>query len=256
MTSGTPPRIFDERRRQARAERSRRLQQRQDAPRWLAEAMAEDALDRIAFMRLTPARALVAGTGADMVAETLAQGGAEVTMVDAAGLDHERPYPFGGFDLIVSLAVLDTVNDLPGALIHQRAALAPGGVLVASMVGAGSLPRLRAALLGADGERPAARLHPAVDAASGAALLQRAGFARQVSDGWTLRLGYRDAATLVADLRAQGLTSVLADAPPPLTRSGWARARAAFLAEGDDAGRVIETIEILTLTGWHDARPD
>ena len=163
----------------------------------------------------------------------------------------ETPYPFGGFDLIVSLAALDTVNDLPGALIHQRMALGAGGVVLASMVGAGSLPRLRGALLAADGDRPAARLHPAVDARSGAGLLQRAGFAPQVADGWTLRLRYGSLDTLIADLRAQGLTSALNDAAPPVTRGGLERARKAFLEDADRHGRVVETLEILTLTGWH-----
>ena len=173
-----------------------------------------------------------------------------MVLADEGQIHFERPYPVGDFALLVSLAALDTVNDLPGALIHQRAALAPGGVAIASMVGAGSLPRLRAALLAADGERPAARLHPAVDASGGAALLQRAGFARQVSDAWTLRLGYGALDDLVADLRAQGLTSALADAAPPVTKAGLAAARAAFLEGADRHGRVIETLEILTLTGW------
>jgi hypothetical protein len=171
-------------------------------------------------------------------------------VADPGTLDLEAPYLWGGFGLIVSLGVLDTVNDLPGALIHQRLALDSGGVMLASMVGAGSLRRLRDALLAADGERPAARLHPAVDAQGGAALLQRTGFARQVSDAWTLRLRYGALDDLVADLRAQGLTSALADAAPPVTKAGLAAARAAFLEGADRYGRVVETLEILTLTGW------
>ena len=44
-------------------------------------------------------------------------------------LDEERPLPFAErFDLIASLARLDTVNDLPGALVHLRDALAPRGL--------------------------------------------------------------------------------------------------------------------------------
>ena len=105
--------------------------------------------------------------------------------------------------------------------------------------------------MAADGERPAARLHPAVDAKGGAGLLQRAGFSRQVADAWTLRLRYGALDRLITDLRAQGLTSVLANSAPPLTRAGLERARAAFLADADRHGRVVETLEILTLTGWH-----
>jgi len=252
MTSDAPPTIFSSRRKGARAARAQALQQGRQAAQWLAESLVEDTLERIEFMRLPPARALVLGTGGGELGRLLERKDFRVTLTDPGTLDLEQPYPIGGFGLIVSLAVLDTVNDLPGALIHQRCALAPGGVMLASLVGAGSLPHLRAALLAADGERPAARLHPAVDARSGAGLLQRAGFARQVADAWTVRLRYGGLEALIADLRAQGLTSALADSAPPLTRTGLERARAAFLEDADRHGRVVETIEMLTLTGWRD----
>jgi hypothetical protein len=252
MSPATPPQIFSKRRRTAHLERASGLQRRAGAAAWLAESLIEDALDRIEFMRLQPDRALVLGAGAVELGRVLERKGIRVTVAEPASIDLEAPYAVGGFGLIVSLGVLDTVNDLPGALIHQRNALGAGGVMIASMVGAGSLPRLRAALLAADGERPAARLHPAVDPRSGAGLLQRAGFARQVADGWPLRLRYGSLDALIADLRAQGLTSALSDTAPPLTRSGLDRAREAFLAEADRHGRVVETLEMLTLTGWHD----
>lgn len=251
MARPAPPRIFSPRRIEARRARAKALRSRAGAADWLAEALIEDAIERIEFMRLAPARALVLGTGAAELARLLERRGARVTLAEPGTLDLEAPYPFSGFALIVSLGLLDTVNDLPGALIHQRRALAEGGVVLASMIGAGSLPRLRAAMLAADGERPAARLHPAVDARAGAALLQRAGFARQVADNWTLRLRYGSLDNLIADLRAQGLTSALNDAAAPLTRDGLARARQAFLADADRHGRVVESLEILTLTGWH-----
>src|SRR4029079_4064827 len=101
-----------------------------------------------------------------LVRDLVAQGH-EVTWRDVDELDEELPYPMAGFDLIVSLGTLDTVNDLPGALIHIREALAPGGRAIASFVGAGSLANLRWAMLAADADRPAARLHPG--GASGAA---------------------------------------------------------------------------------------
>lgn len=252
MVQASPPMIFSARRKSARAERAEALQRRRDAAKWLAEALVEDMIERIEFLQIPPGRALVLGAGGSEFGRLLERKQFRVTVADPGALDLEQPYPFGGFALIASLAALDTVNDLPGALIHQRAALAQDGVMLASLVGAGSLPRLRSALLAADGERPAARLHPAVDAKGGAGLLQRAGFARQVADAWTLRLRYGSLDTLIADLRAQGLTSALADSAPPLTRAGLERARAAFLEDADRHGRVIETLEILTMTGWHD----
>lgn len=251
MSSGSgPPTIFSHRRLGALAERARHLARRSDAAGWLAEALIEDAIERIEFMLLEPDRALVIGAGASELGRLLERKGWRVTVADPGSLDLEAPYPFGGFGLIVSLGVLGTVNDLPGALIHQRLALDSGGVMLASMVGAGSFRRLRGAMIAADGERPAARLHPAVDPSSGAALLQRAGYARQVSDGWTLRLRYGALDDLVADLRTQGLTSALADSAPPVTKAGLERARTTFLEGADRHGRVVETLEIVTLTGW------
>lgn len=252
MVHERPPEIFSATRKSARAERARSLQRRAGAADWLAAAMVEDALERIEFMRLAPDRALVQGEGGAELGKLLERKGVRVTVAEPGSLDLEQPYPMSGFGLIVSLGALDTVNDLPGALIHLRTALGEGGVMIASMVGAGSLPRLRAALLAADADRPAARLHPAVDPRSGAGLLQRAGFARQVADAWTLRLRYGSLDSLIADLRSQGLTSALADSAPPLTRAGIERARATFLADADRHGKVVETVEILTLTGWHD----
>jgi len=260
MTSPTtppaPPRIFSPARRAAARRRMQALQTREDAARWLAEDRVEDVLDRLSFLRHQPKRALVIGDEGGALAPVLAAQGVEVTLADVAGgdgvlaLNEEAPYPVKGFDLIVSLGTLDTVNDLPGALIHLRHALAPGGLALISMMAAGSLPVLRSIMLEADGERPAARLHPAVDVRSGAQLLQRVGLANPVADARGLDVRFGSLTALVSDLRAQGLGAVLADAAPGLSKAALARAQAAFAQAADEAGRVTEHFEILTLSGW------
>ena len=106
-----------------------------------------------------------------------------------------------------------TVDPLHGAAL--RRALAPAGLLLACITGAGTLATLRAVLQEADGDRPAARVHPQIDNQIASGLMARAGFARQVVDSHTLPVTYRSLDRLLADLRLQGLTSVLADAPPP-----------------------------------------
>jgi hypothetical protein len=243
------PFIFDPARRAARAMRAIVRGARPDAARWLPDAMAEDCLERLAFLRFDGARALVTGTGRDAFIAGLpsARGVANIPEVDV-----EVPIAGERCDLIVSLGELDTINDLPGALIHLRDALARGGLLVAAMVGAGSLPKLRQALLVADGERPAARIHPQIDSRAATALLQRAGFGRQVVDQHRLTVRYGSLDTLVGDLRDQGLTSVLADRAPPLSRAAFGRALKAFGAQADEDGKVSEHFEILTLTAWKD----
>ncbi len=246
----SPPTIFAPRRRIAARRRMLALQPRSDAPRYLIEDMIEDVLDRIGFVRIAIHRALVIGdfTGA-LVADLRAQGAKVTAWEPATGFDEERPYPEGGFDLIASLGTLDTVNDLPGALVHIRNALAPGGMMVASFAGAGSLPVLREAMLAADGDRPSPRVHPQVDVRAGAQLLQRVGLADPVSDGRTLTVRFGSLERLVGDLRAQALSNVLARPGPALSKGALARARAAFAEQAVDH-RISERFEILTLTGW------
>jgi SAM-dependent methyltransferase len=250
MPPSSPPRIFDTARRMALRRRSQLLAKTPGSARFILDDMIEDVQERLGFMRLEPARCLLIGDQDGPLASAIAAPGREIISTDCLSLDEERPLPFDPCDLIVSLSSLDTVNDLPGALIHIRNALAPGGLMIASFVGAGSLPILRQAMFAADGDRPAARMHPMVDSRSGAELLQRSGFARQVVDSRPLQVSYRSFDQLIADLRAQALTSVLASRTPPLSKSALVTARQTFMDQADDQGRVTETFEILTLTGW------
>ena len=239
------PTIFAPARRLATRRRMRRLQESDDAARYLLDDMVEDVVERLAFLRHDPRNALVIGDHGGALTWELRARGAEVR--EAApehGLDEEQPLPFAGFDFIASLGTLDTVNDLPGALLHLRSALAPGGLLIASLVGAGSLPALRSAMLAGDGDRPAPRIHPMVDVRAGAQLVQRAGFADPVADGRSLTVRFRSLDRLIGDLRAQGLSNVLARPGPTLGRCALAVARRTFGCE------MLESFEIITLTGW------
>ncbi|HWU01386.1 MAG TPA: methyltransferase domain-containing protein [Novosphingobium sp.] len=253
--STSPPRIFSPRRRIAARRRMIAMQASPGRfpagpPRYLIEDMVEDVQERLGFLRVQPKRALVIGDWSAMLAAALQGMGAAVISVDPSdGFDEEAPYPFGDFDLIASLGTLDTVNDLPGALIHMRRALAPGGLMIASLMGAGSLAALRDIMLAADGDRPAARMHPMVDVRAGAQLLQRAGFADPVADGRTVNLRFRTLAGLIGDIRAQGCGGILTQAGPVLGKAAYTRALSAFDAAAQD-GRLAEQFEILTLSGW------
>ena len=247
MSAPAIPTIFSPQRRDRRLERARSRYTRPDAARFLAEDMIEDTLERLSFVRHTPARALVLGEWTGALAANLETAGAEVAA--PAGIDLEAPYPLGGFDLIVVVGLLDAVNDLPGALIHLRNALTPGGLVIAHFIGGQSLPALRAAMLAAEPDRPAARIHPLVDPRAAPALLQRAGWKDPVVDTHALAVRYSSLDRLVADLRDQGLGNSLAKPAAPLGKAALARARAAFAARAEADGKVTETFEIVTLTG-------
>lgn len=161
------------------------------------------------------------------------------------------------FDLVISAASLDQVNDLPGALTLIRRALRPGGMFVAAFLGAGSLSALRHALRIAEPEPPAPRLHPQIDVRSAGDLLTRAGFADSVADNETMAVRYPSLARLIGDLRGMAATNLLR-ARRPMTRGVMARAGEAFHALGDPDGKTVERFGIIYMTGFApvlDAKP-
>ena len=252
MQGKPPPTIFDPVRRAAAAARAARWRKTAGEAGFLFDHMAEEAIERLDFMQLAPRRSLVLGPLPPSLRDRLERDGGQVD--NPTDRDPEEPYPVpsggDGYDLAMSLGAIDTANDLPGALIHLHRALAPGGFALAAMIGAPALTHLRRALLAADGERPAARMHPLVDVHSAAQLVQRVGWHSPVVDSHTLSVSYRSFDRLVTDLRLHGLTNVLASRAPALTRAGRERARAAFLDQADGEGRVIEPFEIVMLGGW------
>jgi SAM-dependent methyltransferase len=247
MSTPVTPTIFSTRRRDARLVRARRRAASPDAARFIADDMIEDTLERLAFLRQDTARALVLGDWTGGLAHMLGTQGA---IVDAPHtLDLEAPFPTGGYNFIVVMGLLDAVNDLPGALIHLRAALAPGGLAIAHFVGGQSLPALRAAMLAAEPDRPAARIHPLVDPRAAPGLLQRAGWKDPVVDTHALTVRYSALDRLVGDLRDSGLGNALTRPAAPLGKAALFRASAAFIARADADGKTQEIFEIVTLTG-------
>jgi len=170
--------------------------------------------------------------------------------------DEERlPFAKGGLNLIVSSLALHWVNDLVGALIQARRALAPDGLFIGALLGGATLAELRQSLLAAEAELSGGagpRVSPFVDAADGAALLRRADFALPVIDTDTVTVRYDHPLKLMADLRAMGETNALFDRPrAPLSRRLLSRVAEIYRREHAAAdGRVPATFEILTLTGW------
>ncbi|UIP05820.1 class I SAM-dependent methyltransferase [Erythrobacter sp. SDW2] len=250
MTEPRVPKIFSRQRAMAKWNRAQSRRNRPDAAQYIVDTIAEDIIERLEFMRAQPNNALVIGDTTGKLGSWLAQQGVVGKAAALGSFDEAQPWPNSGFDLIVHLMGLGHVNDLPGALLHARGALAEGGILMAAFPGAGSLTVLRQIMLAADGERPAARMHPLVDNQAGAGLLQRAGFKRQVVDSYPLRVRFGSLDRMVSDLRDHGLTSALATGPWPVTKAGYRRALAAFDGLRDGDGKVSETVEILTLTAW------
>jgi SAM-dependent methyltransferase len=229
----------------------------------LLQRMAEDLIERLGLVTRRFDRALDLGTGPGLLAAALRERGMEVASCDAGTLfsaggeqcDEDRlPFPPGSFDLVVSVGTLDSVNDLPGALIQVRRLLRPDGLFLGAFVGAGSLPILRGALAAADEaeQRPASpRLHPQIDLRAAGDLLTRAGFALPVADDEPLTVRYSSLPQLVADLRSLAWTNLLSTrSRDPFGRLGYAAAQAGFAAAADADGKVSEQFRIIHLSGW------
>lgn len=248
MDTRQVPTIFAENRRVARVLRAAaRAVSKDNVATFLIDEIAEDMIERLSFVRLEPQRALIIGLCAQALADHLRHTNTAVTV--GLATNPAEPLPDQGYDFIAVVGQLDAVNDLPGALIHLRNALTPGGLVIASFIGGQSLPALRAAMMAAEPDRPAARIHPMVDARAAPQLLQRAGWKDPVVDSHMLTVRYPSLGRLVADLRDQGLGNALARPAAPLGKAALARAHAAFAARADNDGKVGETFEIITLTG-------
>lgn len=177
------------------------------------------------------------------------------TRVALAADEESLPFAPGSFDLVLSGSGLHWVNDLPGALIQLRRALAPDGALLACLPGGATLNELRAVLTEAEiaeqgGASP--RVSPFVDIRDAAALLQRAGFSMPVVDSDRVTVTFADPGALLRDVRRTGEANALMERRrTPLRRHTLARAMALYCERFPaPGGRISATFEILTLTGW------
>lgn len=165
------------------------------------------------------------------------------------------PFAPASFNLVTSILSLHWVNDLPGALIQIRRALAPDGLFIGAIFGGETLIELREALGEAEIEHEGGlspRVSPFTDLRDMGGLLQRAGFALPVADTDRITVRYADPLKLMAELRGMGETNVLRERRrTPLRRATLMRAAEIYQRKfGLPDGRVPATFEIVTATGW------
>jgi SAM-dependent methyltransferase len=273
----SPPKIFDRTLVNSRLDRAWARAKPNDGADFLLARAAEELGERLALVKRRFAIAADFGSPGPHAAAALAAGGQvdcvvrfAPTMASLRGGDFlgalgdlERlPIADGRLDLAVSLLALQTVNDLPGALIQIRRALKPDGLLVAALVGGDTLTELRQSLTIAESEiigGASPRVAPFVDVRALGGLLQRAGFALPVVDLDRTTARYADVFALMGDLRAFGGANALeARSRRPLRRDVLMRAAAVYAERfSDPDGRLRATFDILWLSGWapHESQP-
>ena len=250
----TPTDIFD--RRSRRLRRDRAAAGDYPAHAFLRDVMVEGLLERLDAVKRGFTDVLDIGTpdaGITVPGARIARFDPGHRFARAAGGvqgDEDRlPFADASFDGVFSAGVLDQVNDLPGALTLIRRVLRPDGMFLGAFLGGGSLPALRAALRIAEGDRPAARLHPQIDVRSAGDLLMRAGFALPVADVETFDVRYAHLGRLLDDLRGMAASNILGSRSA-MTRGTLARAAAAFADAAGPDGRTVERFSIIFVTGW------
>lgn len=253
--------IFD---RKIRAMRRDRAAGQFAAHDFLYRHMAEELLDRLTDVTRDLVDVLVVGCPDDHLPSRLRALGKRVVCTDpgyvnaaaVGGVQADEdalPFADNSFDLVVACGTLESVNDLPGALLLMRRILQPDGLLLGAFAGAGSLPVLRKVLLAAEGDRAGQHIHPQVDVRAAGDLLSRAGFTMPVADGDTLTVRYGSIFGLLDDLRGMAASNVLRSRAPILSRAVLSHAATLFQEKADADGKTAERFTIAYLSGW---KPD
>jgi SAM-dependent methyltransferase len=258
------PRVFDRSLLRRRRRRARAL----GPATFLIDRVADDLADRLAVVLRRFALVVDLGTPTGALRRALAPRVDTLIAVDADLLalggesgpklvaDEEAlPFADASLDLVVSALALQTVNDLPGALVQVRRALRPDGLFLAAMVGGDTLTELRASFAAAEAEIEGGvspRVEPFVDAREAGTLLQRAGFALPVTDVDRITVRYASPFDLMRDLRRMGATNVLTERRrAPLRRATLLRMAEVYAARFADAdGRVRASFDVVWLSGW------
>jgi NADH dehydrogenase [ubiquinone] 1 alpha subcomplex assembly factor 5 len=248
--TGHPPEIFDRSRRHAL--RARGAGRNGEVFLW--NHVADELAERLAMVSRTLASVLIIGPMVDYVARIA--GERQCSVSSASFMEEDRlQFEPQSFDLVISGGTLDSVNDLPGALVQIRRILRPDGLFLGHMFGAGSLVSLKSLMMAAEGDVATPHIHPQIDLRSAADLLARAGFALPVADGELARVRYGGWRTIVSDIRDAGIGNSLAGPRRYLGADMPVRMDAEWRRRADSSGKLEEQFNHIFLSGWAPA-PD
>ncbi len=249
-----------------------------DAAAVLQHEVCRRSLERLDFIRHTPARILDAGSGtgnawrglatrypaARLVALDLAPG--MLRQASTAVSWHQRllrrapaticgdleqlPLAAGSIDLVWSNLALQWVNALPQAFSEMHRVLAPGGLFMFTTFGPDTLKELRAAQTGTDSHTHVSGF---IDMHDIGDLLVQAGFADPVIDMENFTLTYADVKSLMRDLKAIGARNAATDRPPALSGKAWLDTVTRNYEPSRRDGKLPATFEVVYGHAWRPA---
>ena len=252
------PEVFNRRRRRIVRDRAYARAKGTD---FFSQIMAEEILERLDVVTRRFRRALIIGLPAARIGTELQARDIKVVFADSSASlaqalggmicdDDRLPFADHSFDLIINIGSLDTINDLPGALVLIRRLLIPDGLLLASLVCAESFPSLKSLLMEAEGDRVSAHIHPQIDVRTAGDLVARAGLTLPVADSDLLRLKYSSFQRLINDIRDLGGSNVLSGKLASIRRDVYNEIQALFQARSGPDGKFAESVTLLYLCAW------
>jgi hypothetical protein len=229
---------------------------------FLIERAFDDCLERIELLQRRFQRALLIGCPDPEWPSRLATFAGEIDVRDpgplfAAGSDGRiiiedawQPKE-AGYDLVLAVGTLDTVNQLPLALRLISYSMQADSSFIGAVSGGDTLPQLRSAMRAADAVTGGAapHVHPRIEAAALAPLLADCGFVNPVVDVDRVPVSYPSLNRLVSDLRGMGAGNILTARPRFVGKGPRSAAMRAFSAAGDGE-RTVEMFEILHFAAW------
>jgi NADH dehydrogenase [ubiquinone] 1 alpha subcomplex assembly factor 5 len=227
--------------------------------RWLTRFIATELIERMSVANRRFDHILIIGNDGGDLQQHLNPGGSLIVIADpgfqgaaspiGVQCDEDRlPFADASFDLILVPGGLDTVNDLPGALVLIRRILKAGGLFLGAMAGAGGLSTLRGLIAQTiENENYIARHHPQIDVRAAGDLLTRAGFVKPVTENHHIAARYANFSKLISDLRANAMTNALIERKA-FRRDQFLTMSARFSAAGDP--KTEEIFSLLFMIGW------
>lgn len=269
VAGSSPNELIDRTALQRRLVRAQRQLAPNPLPHPLMKRITDDILDRLSAVLRTFETAVVLSpwptdlpTSLDQKARVTNAFGVSVLAGQEPLLIDDEALPFGSqkLDLMISILALQSTNDLPGALLQAQRSLRPDGLFIGVVFGGRTLHELRSSLLTAEADisgGASPRVLPFGDVRELGGLMQRAGFALPVVDSDTVCVTYETPLHLLRDLQEYGATNILRDRKRVFTsRQTLMRAMEIYAEQFSQSdGRVVATIDLVSLTGWAPA-PD